>query len=192
MQPYSEDGASRLYGTSLMPLHDANERLLTMPGLHVPMPVEDVDQYPVLARCLEVWRRNAADRLPATVDPVEMPVEAIKGISLIEWDEQLVDWVVRLSATLMDQGHGRSMTGVRMLETYRADEYSRVKERLLAIMDSGEPNLARREFVGSHDRRWAYVRLILPLSSDGVKRDRYCLIYDPASFGQRIGTALPE
>ena len=48
--------------------------------------------------------------------------------------------------------------------------------------------LARREFVGSRNRRWAYVRLILPLSSDGARRDRYCLIYDPATFGRRIGT----
>jgi hypothetical protein len=170
-----------------MPLHDASERLLTMPGLHVPMPLEAVIQYPILARCLDVWRRNAADRLPATVDPVEMPVEAIKGISLVEWDGQIDDWVVRLSATLMDQGHGRSMTGVRMLETYRDDEYAGVMDRLQAIVEAGEANLARREFVGSRDRRWAYVRLILPLSSDGVKRDRYCLIYDPATFGHRIG-----
>ncbi|WPZ33822.1 hypothetical protein T8K17_21605 [Thalassobaculum sp. OXR-137] len=170
-----------------MPLHDSDERLLTMPGLHVPLALEAVEGYPILAQCLSVWRRDAVDRLPVTVDPVEMPVEAIKGISLIEWDPQIGDWVVRLSATLMDQGHGRSMTGVRMLETYRDEEYAGVSERLQTIMDSGEPDLARREFVGSRNRRWAYVRLILPLSSDGVKRDRYCLIYDPATFGHRIG-----
>ena len=188
MQLYFQNGASQRYGTSLMPLHNLSERLLTMPKLHVPVALEDIDGYPTLARCLAVWRKHSADRLPATIDPVEMPVEAIKGISLVDWDPKIEDWVIRLSATLMDQGHGRSMTGTRMLDIYRDEEYAGVRERLQTTLEAGEPSLARHEFVGSRNRRWAYMRLILPLSSDGTKRDRYCLIYDPASFGQRVGT----
>ena len=188
MQLYFQDDVSRYDGTSLMALQNSGERLLTMPRLHVAMTLDAIGAYPILAQCLEVWRRNAVDQLPTTVDPVEMPVEAIKGISLVDWDPQLEDWVIRLSATLMDQGHGRSMTGTRMLDIYRDDEYAGVKERLEGILQAGEPNLARHEFIGSRNRRWAYVRLILPLSSDGVKQDRYCLIYDPTTFGQRIGT----
>lgn len=188
MQLYFQNGASQRYGTSLMPLHNPSERLLTMPRLHVPVALEDIDGYPTLARCLAVWRKHSADRLPATIDPVEMPVEAIKGISLVDWDPKIEDWVIRLSATLMDQGHGRSMTGTRMLDIYRDEEYAGVRERLQTTLEAGEPSLARHEFVGSRNRRWAYMRLILPLSSDGTKRDRYCLIYDPPSFGQRVGT----
>lgn len=171
-----------------MPLQSSHERLLTLPSLHVPMELDVIADYPVLARCLEVWRGNATEGLPLTVDPVEMPVEAIKGISLVEWDGQNDEWTVRLSATLMDQGYGRSMTGCVLSETYRAEAYPEIRRRLESILAAGEANLARHEFVGSNDRRWAYVRLILPLSSDGTKRDRYALIYDPATFGQRIGT----
>lgn len=171
-----------------MPMQSSSERLLTLPRLHVPMALSAIDDYPVLARCLAVWRGNSLDRLPATVDPVEMPLESIKAISLIDWDAEVGEWVVRLSATLMDQGYGRSMTGCRLSEPYRDEEYRGVRARLEAILASGEPNLARHEFIGSRNRRWAYVRLVLPLSSDGERRDRYCLIYDPTTFGQRIST----
>ncbi len=188
MQLYFQSDASQRFGDSLMPLPNSHERLLTLPSLHVPMGLEEISEYPILAQCLEAWRANAAERLPVTVDPVEMPVEAIKAISLVEWDEPSDEWIVRLSATLMDQGFGRSMTGGVLSETYRPEVYPEIRKRLESILATGEPNLARHEFVGAKDRRWAYVRLILPLSSDGVKRDRYALIYDPNTFGQRIGT----
>jgi hypothetical protein len=164
------------------------DRLLELPRLHIPLDLTRIDNYPILAECLKVWRAAGRNGLPATIDPVDMPRESIRGISLIVFDERIVDWVVRLSSTLMDQGYGRSMTGCPIAETYRDEEYPEVRARLDSLLQVGEANLARHEFTGAQNRRWAYVRLILPLSSDGVKRDRYALVYDPFSFGHRVGS----
>ena len=40
--------------------------------------------------------------------------------------------------------------------------------------------------------RWAYVRLYLPLSSDGRTIDRFATVIDPASFGRLTLDAEPE
>lgn len=163
------------------------DHLLKMRRVHVPMPLDRLAEYPVLAGCLDGWRRLSDHGLPETIDPVEMPVEAIKAISLIDWDETHRTWFVRLSSTLMDQGHGRTMTGKPLSDGFSPEEFPGVCARLDNILASGEPDLARHEFTDSRGRRWAYTRLVLPLSSDGVKRDRYAVIYDPGTFGQRLG-----
>lgn len=168
-------------------LLDRTNHLWKTPGIHVPLSLDRLVEFPVLKGCVEGWRRLSAGGLPATIDPAAMPVEAIKGISLIVREDQAGDWVVRLSSTLMDQGYGRSMTGCVLSEAFGEQEYPGVRERLEKILASGVPDLARREFIGTRNRRWAYVRLVLPLSSDGVKRDRYAVIYDPGTFGQRLG-----
>ena len=188
MHQVSEGRAFQPYGSALMPLQIPTERMMALPRLHVPMDLGRIVDFPILARCLDVWRSNARNGLPATVDPTEMPLEAIKGISLVDRDGESGEWIVRLASTLMDQGHGQSMSGCVLSQTYRDEDFPGVLERLEAILAAGEPNLARHEFTGSRNRRWAYVRLILPLSSDGVARDRYALLYDPATFGRRIGT----
>lgn len=79
------------------------------------------------------------------------------------------------------------MTGKPLSDGFSPEDFPGVFARLDRIMASGEPDLARHEFTDSRDRRWAYTRLVLPLSSDGVKRDRYAVIYDPGTFGQRLG-----
>ena len=169
-------------------LERPTERLLDLPRLHIPMELDQIDEFPILAGCLKVWRDACRGRLPEKIDPVDMPREAIRAISLIVLDPEADDWIVRLASTLMDQGFGRAMTGCMLSETYRPQEYPDIRTRLAKILEGGKPNLARHEFTGAHNRRWAYVRLILPLSSDGVKRDRYALIYDPATFGRRLGS----
>lgn len=160
--------------------------LTKMHRVHVPMSLDRVAEFPVLEGCLNGWRRLSEQGLPETIDPVEMPVEAIKAISLVDWDVTHGTWIVRLSSTLMDRGHGRSMSGKPLADAFSSEEFPAVCARLDEIMASGEPDLARHEFTDSQGRRWAYVRLVLPLSSDGVKRDRYSVIYDPKTFGQRL------
>lgn len=61
-----------------------------------------------------------------------------------------------------------------------------MRDRIRAMLANGEPALDRFDFDDRQGRLWAYVRLALPLSSDGVKRDRFSAIYDPNTFGQRL------
>jgi hypothetical protein len=163
------------------------DRLLSMPRTHVPLAIDEIGAYPVLAGCLEAWRKAATGRLPETIDPVEMPIRAIKGISLVDWNEETDEWIVRLSSTLMDEGVGSPMTGRPLANAFPAEEFEGVVNRLDEILNSGEPSLARHEFTDQRGRRWSYIRLVLPLSRTGGTSDRYAVIYDPDSFGQRIG-----
>ena len=162
------------------------DNLWSLPSVHIPLDLDRIPEFPLLAQCLAVWRRTVADGLPSTIDPLDMPPKAIKGISLMEWREDRGDWIVRLSATLLDQNHYRSMKGTTFADALNPDELDRTHARVRAIMEAGEPNLARHEFSDTKGRIWSFVRLILPLSSDGVRRDRYCLVMDPDTFGQRI------
>lgn len=157
-----------------------------LPSHHIALPIEQVGDYPILEQCLKIWRASFTTELPMTIDPVDMPLAAIRGISLLDWDADAGDWVVRLSATLLDEGHGRNMTGTKLAEGFSIGDIAGVRAGIQAIMDRGEPDLMRREFVDGNGRTWSYVRLILPLSSDGVRRDRYALVIDPQTFGQRI------
>lgn len=152
----------------------------------MPLPIEEISAFPLLEKALEAWEKAAAEGLPKTVDPLEMPPALIKGISLAEWSEPDGDWILRLSSTLIDESHGRAMRGTTFAEAFEPDELSRVHARLRAILERGRPDLARHEFSDPKGRIWSFVRLVLPLSSDGARCDSYCLIMDPETFGKRI------
>ena len=59
-----------------------------------------------------------------------------------------------------------------------------VRAALNAAASRREPDLVRRHWVDPRSVRWAYVRLYLPLSSDGASVDRFATVIDPASFGR--------
>lgn len=157
-----------------------------LPGLHIPLPIEQVADYPLLHECLEVWTKARATGLPATLDPVELPRDVIKGVSILEWNPDIQDWVVRLSSTLLDEKHGKPMRGTSLSDGFNASDIETVLAETTETVRSGEPDLRRREYYDPNGRGWSYVRLLLPLSSDGVGWDRYALIFDPETFGQRI------
>lgn len=162
------------------------ERFLQWPSSFIEMSIDEVRNYPVLEACLQVWRDAAKDGLPPTLDPVDLPPQSLKGVSLLDWIDDKQDWVIRLSSTLLDEGHGRSMRGLGMRDGFRRGDDDVVRAKVNEIVARGEPNLMRREYMDPQGRVWSYVRLILPLSSDGVKRDRYAFVIDPVSFGKRI------
>lgn len=170
----------------MVPKSEEARSIWGLPSVHVPLDLADIDKFPLLAQALQVWRRAAADRIPETIDPLDMPPALIKGISLIEWRQDEGDWYVRLASTLLRQGHGAPLSGARLADGLRPDQAQRMRERIRAMQDKGEPALDRFDFDDRQGRFWAYVRLALPLSSDGVKQDRYALIFDPETFGQRI------
>lgn len=157
-----------------------------LPGFHIQLPIEQVSDFPLLDQCLEIWKRARTDGLPATLDPVELPRGVIKGVSILEWNSDVQDWVVRLSSTLLDEKHGKSMRGTGLSDGFNASDIETVRAEISKIVESGEPDLRRREHHDPNGRIWSYVRLMLPLSSDGVKPDRYALIFDPETFGQSI------
>jgi len=58
-----------------------------------------------------------------------------------------------------------------------------VRAAFRAAAQRRAPDLIQRLFVDPRGLRWSYVRLYLPLSSDGATVDRFATVIDPASFG---------
>lgn len=158
----------------------------TLPSVHVPLAISEIGRFSLLAEALEVWQDAAQDGFPRTLDPLDMPSALIKGISLIEWSDDVGDWTVRLASTLLTAGHGGPLTGARLADGLRPDQAARMRERTRVMFERGAPALDRFEFGDRRGRIWAYVRLALPLSSDGIRHDRYALIFDPETFGRRL------
>jgi len=159
----------------------------SLPSSHVPLDLGDIDAFPLLAEAFRVWQRDADRGFPQTIDPLDMPPALIKGISLVEWSDEVGDWMVRLASTLLTDGHGGPLTGARLADGLRPDQAARMRDRVRAMFERGAPALDRFEFDDRKGRIWAYVRLALPLSSDGTRHDRYALIFDPETFGKRVG-----
>jgi len=157
-----------------------------LPSTHVAIPLEQIADYPLLAECLEVWREISTERLPETLDPLALPVAVIKGVSLFYREPQTGDWIVSLGGSLLTEGHGREMRGTGLSEGFAPGDLERVRAGIERTMARGEPELMRREFQDPQGNMWSFVRLLLPLSSDGVNRDRYAMIIDPETYGRPV------
>lgn len=156
----------------------------SFPGEHTEIPLERIGEYPLLAECLEVWRRQAADRLPATVDPVLFPRAAIRGLNLIEYLPETDDWRIRLVGSLVTDHVGRELRGTGLAQNFSEPDRGSVRSALRTAADRRAPDLVRRTFHDPRGVTWAYTRLYLPLSSDGATVDRFATVIDPGSFGR--------
>jgi len=154
------------------------------PGDIADILLERIAHYPLLAAVLEVWEASAADGLPPTIDPTLLPRAIVKGVNLFDIDPATRDARVRLSGGLITRFIGREMRGEMTASIYVGSDLEAVQRSTRIAMTSRRPGLARRRLIDSRGRLWAYVRLLLPLSSDGVRADRFASVIDPATFGR--------
>lgn len=156
----------------------------SLPGEHVELPISEIAAYPLLAECLSAWQRVAAEGLPATIDPLLFPRQAIRGLNLIEHDPATDDWKVRVVGGLVTDHVGQELRGTGLTQNFTPADRERVRAAIRAAMQRGQPDLMRRLYRDPRGVRWAYVRLFLPLSSDGTALDRFATVIDPATFGR--------
>lgn len=156
----------------------------SLPGEHVEIPIDRIGDYPLLAECLDVWRGHATDDLPSTVDPLRFPRAAIRGLNLFEHDPEADDWRIRIVGSLVTDHVGSELRGTGLTENFADSDREAVRAAFRAAAGRRTPDLLRRQFVDPRGIRWAYVRLYLPLSSDGRTIDRFATVIDPASFGR--------
>lgn len=164
----------------------------SLPGEHVEIPLAGIAAFPVLAECLAAWRRLAeASRpeagLPAAIDPLDFPRAAIRGLNLFEHDPANDDWRIRVVGSLVTDHVGIELRGTGLGENFTVQDREAVRAAFRAAAQRRAPDLIRRMFVDPRGLRWSYVRLYLPLSSDGVTVDRFATVIDPASFGSVTG-----
>ena len=156
----------------------------TLPGEHAEIPLDRVAEYPLLAECLDVWRRHAGGTLPATIDPLLFPRAAIRGLNLFEREPDSGDWRVRVVGSLVTDHVGGELRGTGLVENFAEPDRAVVRAALDAAASRRAPDLVRRHWFDPRGVRWSYVRLYLPLSSDGAAVDRFATVIDPDSFGR--------
>lgn len=163
----------------------------SLPGEHVEIPLDRAGEFPLLAECLQIWERMSADGLPSTIDPLQFPRAAIRGLNLFEYDAATDDWRIRVVGSLVTDHVGGELRGTGLAENFTADDREAVRAAFRAAAGRRRPDLLRRFFTDPRGVRWAYIRLFLPLSSDGRTVDRFATVIDPASFGRTGAGATP-
>lgn len=154
------------------------------PGDFADLPLARIAEFPLLAAVLEAWEAAAADGLPATIDPTSVPRAIVKGINLFDIDPVSRDARIRLSGSLVSSFIRREMRGEMTASIYVGSDLEALQRSTRKAMRSGRPSLARRRLIDSRGRLWAYFRLLLPLSSDGIHADRFATVIDPGTFGR--------
>lgn len=154
------------------------------PGDIADMPMERIAEFPLLAAVLDIWQNSAAGGLPPTLDPTLLPRAVVKGVNLFDIDPVSRDARVRLSGGLVTRFIGREMRGEMTASIYVGSDLEAMERSTREALHGRRPSLARRRLIDSRGRLWAYVRLLLPLSSDGVQADRFASVIDPPSFGR--------
>lgn len=124
---------------------------------------------PRLRRLYDYWLAKAGTRaMPARadIDPVEIPW-AIGHLSLIDV-EPGGDYRFRLDAPRNAEFFKRDMTGLTLAEYPFPDRAAIMREDYDAVVATGRPHMATRDFSIDY-RRWQYEVLLLPLSADGER-----------------------
>jgi hypothetical protein len=77
----------------------------------------------------------------------------------------------RLSGTALRIFHGRDVTGLALADFLAAEESTALAAAFQAVLDSGAPALESGAVSFADRTNAPYVRLLLPMSSDGHARD---------------------
>lgn len=159
------------------------ETLVTPADRHAELPLTDIENYPILAACLRAWqtgpRRGA---LPAALPPHLVPREAQPYTMLLDYLPEARDARVRFAGNYVGERAQFDMVG-RTLRGYFNEEDARVVfDGLELAARTRAPTLARRDYVSIDGQRCRYVRLILPLASDGATVDGFFKTVEPSTL----------
>lgn len=150
---------------------------------HAELPLADLDRYPVLAACVRAWR-GAPKRgaLPAALPADLVPPEAQPYTMLLDFLPDARDARVRFAGNYVGERARFDIVG-RTLRGYFTDEDARIVYDGLALAArTRAPTLARRDYVSIDGQGCRYVRLILPLASDGENVDGFFKTVEPSTL----------
>lgn len=153
-----------------------------LPSRHTEMALSAVDEFPLLSQMHTHWQGASESALPNKIEPFDIPPRLMPYIMLLELEDSGPRLRVRLAGTEVCAKHGGELKGKTTDDFFLPDDASTVVEAALQSAKTRQPTLARREYIGLDDRIWGYVRLILPLSSDGVRVDRFFKAVEPSTL----------
>jgi hypothetical protein len=150
---------------------------------HRDLDLAALDSYPALAECVRIWRNACRDgELPAALPADEVP-EAVKPFTmLLDYLPERRDARVRMVGHYVGERADFETIG-RNLRGYFNDEDAQiVYAGLERAATTRGPSLAKRDYVSIEGKRFRYVRLILPLASDGRNVDGFFKTIEPLTL----------
>jgi len=125
--------------------------------------------YADLRRVHDYWATKRRDRfapLKKEMDPVDL-VEVLPRIMLVDVEPEPLDFRYRLAGTGICDTHRTEPTGTRPRDLDPPTYAALIHRHYCKVVESRSPIL-HLIVLDTFDRSRAYVRLILPLSDDGV------------------------
>ena len=147
------------------------------------LPMAAIGECPVLSKCFAAWKAGrAGGKIPAAMDMSLVPEEALPYTMLLDYLPERRDVHVRIAGNYVgERAHfGSSIRGLRGF--FNDTDAGIVFDSLVRIAETGEPSLARRDYVTIDGHRYGYTRLTLPLSADGRTVTGFFKTIEPASL----------
>ena len=169
-------------GRAMRPQIDAAELRLDDPGL-------DAD----LRLALDYWQQKQGGRLApmrADIDPVEI-ASLLPRVMLVDVSTDPIDFRFRLAGTGIFKIHGAELTNKRALDL-EPPAYGALIHRLYCEALTRRGPIAHRLLIECETRRSAYMRIILPLSEDGMEINRLMTVESYADAAQDLRDCLDE
>ncbi|MBN9498592.1 MAG: hypothetical protein J0H39_17710 [Alphaproteobacteria bacterium] len=150
---------------------------------HRDLDLAELGSYPALAECVRLWRQACRDgELPAALPAEDVPAAVKPYTMLLDYLPERRDARVRMVGNYVGERADFETVG-RNLRGYFNDEDAQiVYAGLERAATTREPSLARRDYVTIEGKRFRYVRLILPLASDGRNVDGFFKTIEPSTL----------
>lgn len=151
------------------------------------LPLTDLAQFPMLARCHEAWlAAHQGKRLPAVIDVDDLPAEVLPYVMLLDYLPGQRDVRVRLAGHYVGERTSAERGGRRLINFFNDDDAAIVFSSMQQVAQCRQASLARRSYVALDGGQFSYVRLILPLSVDGVSVSGFFKTIEPATLSGRL------
>ena len=177
----------RAVKTETMTSYPLQDTATGAPRTERELDLEAIDDYPMLARCLSVWRAaQGGGGLPASLDVEGLDQAVLDYTMLLDYLPDTRDAKVRMVGSYIRQRATFQADGMRLRAFFEPRDAAIIAATLGRIADNRMPSLARRSHVPIAGERLSYVRLILPLSADGGSVTGFFKTIEPASLSADV------
>ena len=146
-----------------------------------------------LKAALEYWQRKRGSRLAparADIDPVDL-ASLLPRVMLVDVSTEPLDFRFRLVGTGIFKIHGAELTNKRARDL-EPPAFAALMHRLYCDALTRRSPIAHRLLIEAEIRRSAYMRIILPLSEDGVAINRLMTVESYADCAQDLRDCFEE
>jgi len=147
----------------------------------------ELPQYPLLAQCHAAWlAAHHGTKLPAVIEPEALPSGVLPYTMLLDYLPEERDVRVRLAGNYVGERTSADLGGRRLANFFNAHDAAIVFASMAQVAKLQQASLAQRSYVSLEGNQLSYVRLILPLSLDGVTVTGFFKTIEPATLVRQL------